>query len=88
MSVRAATLLAAVCLALLVLVWILAALMVKRVNSVAGWTAHSVQVEARVSELLGQTQHLRIGERAMSSQALRFSQALSIGGRPHSSLAR
>ena len=37
--------------------------MVKRVNSAADWTAHSLQVEARVTELLGQTQDLRIGER-------------------------
>ena len=60
---RAATLLAAVCLAFLILVGILAALMVKRVNSAADWTAHSLQVEARATKLLGQTQDLRIGER-------------------------
>ena len=60
---RAAALLAAVCLALLILVGILAALMVKRVNSAADWTAHSLQVEAKATELLGQTQDLRIGER-------------------------
>lgn len=60
---RTATLLAAVCLALLILVGILAALMVKRVNSAADWTAHSLQVEAGATELLGQTQDLKIGER-------------------------
>jgi CHASE3 domain sensor protein len=63
---RAATLPAAACLALLILVGIFAALMVKRVNSAADWTAHSLQVEARATELLAQTQDLRIGERGMS----------------------
>jgi signal transduction histidine kinase/CheY-like chemotaxis protein len=59
---RAATLLAAASLSLLILVGILAAIMVKRVNSAADWTAHSLQVEAKATELLAQTQHLRIGE--------------------------
>jgi CHASE3 domain sensor protein len=35
----------------------------RRVNSAADWTAHSLQVEARATELLGQTQDLRIGGR-------------------------
>ena len=60
---RAATLLAAGGLALLILVGVLAALMVKRVNNAADWTAHSLQVEAKATELLGQTQDLKIGER-------------------------
>src|SRR6516164_10355568 len=37
--------------------------MVKRVNSAAGSTMHSLQVEAKATELLGQTQNLKIGER-------------------------
>ena len=60
---RAATLLAAASLALLILVGALAALMVKRVNSEADWATHSLQVEGKVAELLGQTQGLKIGER-------------------------
>jgi signal transduction histidine kinase/ActR/RegA family two-component response regulator len=60
---RAATLLAAASLALLILVGVLAALMVKRVNSAADWATHSLQVEAKATELLGQTQDLKIGER-------------------------
>ena len=60
---RAATLLAAGSLALLILVGVLAALMVERVNNAADWTAHSLQVEAKATELLGQTQDLKIGER-------------------------
>jgi signal transduction histidine kinase/ActR/RegA family two-component response regulator len=60
---RAAALLAAASLALLILVGVLAALMVERVNSEADWVTHSLQVEAKVTELLGQTQDLKIGER-------------------------
>jgi signal transduction histidine kinase/ActR/RegA family two-component response regulator len=45
------------------LVGVLAALMVKRVNSEADWAAHSLLIEAKVAELLGQTQDLKIGER-------------------------
>jgi signal transduction histidine kinase len=55
--------LAAASLALLILVGILAALMVERVNSAAGWTAHSLKVETKATNLLGLTQDLRIGER-------------------------
>jgi methyl-accepting chemotaxis protein len=60
---RAATLLAAVCLALLILVGALAALMVERVNNAAGWATHSLRAEAKATELLEQAQDLRIGER-------------------------
>ena len=60
---RAATLLAAASLALLILVGILAALMVERGNSAADWSAHSLEVEAKATQLLAQTQDLRIGER-------------------------
>ena len=60
---RAATLLAAASLALLILVGVLAALMLERVNSAAGWATHSLHVEAKATELLGQTQDLKIGER-------------------------
>jgi hypothetical protein len=37
--------------------------MVQRVNNTADLNTHSLQVEARATELLGQTQDLRIGER-------------------------
>ena len=60
---RAAALLAAASLALLILVGVLAALMVERVNRAVDWTTHSLQVEAKATELLAQTQDLRIGER-------------------------
>jgi signal transduction histidine kinase len=55
--------LAAASLALLLLVGILAALMVKRVNNAADWATHSLRVEATAAEVLGQTQDLKIGER-------------------------
>jgi signal transduction histidine kinase/CheY-like chemotaxis protein len=60
---RAAVLLAAASLALLILVGVLAALMVERVNRAADWTTHSLQVETKAAELLAQTQDLRVGER-------------------------
>jgi signal transduction histidine kinase/ActR/RegA family two-component response regulator len=60
---RAATVLAAASLALLILVGVLTALMVKRVNNAADWATHSLEVEAKATEVLGQTQDLRIGER-------------------------
>ena len=60
---RAATLLAAASLALLILVGVLAAIMVKRVNRTAHWATHSLQVEAKATELLGLAQDLKIGER-------------------------
>ena len=60
---RAATVLAAGGLALLILVGVLTALMVERVNNAADWTAHSLQVGAQATELLSETQDLKIGER-------------------------
>jgi signal transduction histidine kinase/ActR/RegA family two-component response regulator len=60
---RTAALLAAASLALLVLVGILAAFMVERVNNASDWARHSFRVEAKATELLGQTQDLKIGER-------------------------
>jgi signal transduction histidine kinase/CheY-like chemotaxis protein len=60
---RSAALLAGASLALLILVGVLAALMVERLNSAAGWARHSLQVEAKITELLGETQDLKIGER-------------------------
>jgi hypothetical protein len=50
---RAATLMAVVCLALLILVGILAALMDRRVNSAADWTAQSLQVRPGLLNRLG-----------------------------------
>ena len=60
---RAVALLALASLALLILVGVLAALMVERLNSAAGWATHSLQVEAKITELLSETQDLKIGER-------------------------
>jgi CHASE3 domain sensor protein len=60
---RAGHPLAAASLALLILVGLLTAIMAERVNSAADWVTHSLEVEAKATELLGQTQDLRIGER-------------------------
>ncbi len=60
---RSATLLTAASLVLLILVAVLAARMVQRVNDAADWTAHSLEVAAKTTELLKETQDLRIGER-------------------------
>ena len=60
---RAVALLALASLALLILVGVLAALMVERLNSASGWATHSLQVETKITELLSETQDLKIGER-------------------------
>ncbi len=60
---RAASLLAAASLALLILVGVLTALMAQRVRRAADWTVHSLELEARATALQGQTRDLKIGER-------------------------
>ena len=60
---RAASLLAAASLALLILVGVLTALMTQRVRRAADWTVHSLELEARATALQGQARDLKIGER-------------------------
>ncbi|HEY1780726.1 MAG TPA: hypothetical protein VGG79_09900 [Roseiarcus sp.] len=52
---RAAILLTAASLPLLIVVGVLTAITVERVTSAADWTAHSLEIEAQATELLGQT---------------------------------
>ena len=49
--------------ALLILVGVLAAAMAERVNRAADWVAHSLEVEARATELLSRVQDLKLGQR-------------------------
>jgi signal transduction histidine kinase/ActR/RegA family two-component response regulator len=60
---RAANILALVSFALLILVGLLAAAMVERVNSAADWVAHSLEVQGRAADLLGRVQELQLAER-------------------------
>jgi signal transduction histidine kinase/ActR/RegA family two-component response regulator len=60
---RAANLLALASFALLILVGVLAAAMAERVNSAADWVAHSIEVEARATELLTRVQDLKLAQR-------------------------
>ena len=60
---RAANILALASFGLVILVGLLAAVMVERVNSTADWVAHSLEVEGRASELLGKLQDLELAKR-------------------------
>jgi signal transduction histidine kinase len=60
---RAANLLALTGFALLIVVGVLAAAMVGRVNRAADWVAHSLEVQARSAQLLGEVQDLELGQR-------------------------
>ena len=60
---RAANMLALASFALLILVGVLAAAMAERVNRAADWVAHSLEVEARATELLSRMQDLKLAQR-------------------------
>jgi len=49
--------------ALLILVGVLAAAMAERVNRAADWVAHSIEVQARATDLLSRVQDLKLGQR-------------------------
>jgi CHASE3 domain sensor protein len=49
--------------ALLILVGVLAAAMTERVNRAADWVAHSIEVQARATDLLSRVQDLKLGQR-------------------------
>jgi signal transduction histidine kinase/CheY-like chemotaxis protein len=60
---RAANMLALASFALLILVGVLAAAMAERVNRAADWVAHSIEVQARATDLLSRVQDLKLGQR-------------------------
>jgi signal transduction histidine kinase/CheY-like chemotaxis protein len=60
---RAANMLALASFALLILVGVLAAAMAERVNRAADWVAHSLEVEARATELLSRVQDVKLDQR-------------------------
>ena len=60
---RAANMLALASFALLILVGVLAAAMAERVNRAADWVAHSLEVQARATDLLSRVQDLNLGQR-------------------------
>jgi signal transduction histidine kinase/ActR/RegA family two-component response regulator len=60
---RAANILALASFGLVVLVCLLAAAMVQRVNTAADWVAHTLEVQGKGAELLGAVQSLELAER-------------------------
>src|ERR1700683_4446200 len=60
---RLANMLAPASFALWILAGVLAVAMAERVNRAADWVAHSLEVEARATELLNRVQDLKLGQR-------------------------
>ena len=60
---RAANILALASFALMILAGVMATAMIERVNTAADWVAHSLEVRAGASELLGKVQDLELAKR-------------------------